>query len=143
MTTQNEKNDLNLDKYKLVLRELYTEQRHRRDYSLKAVIFFTSFCAIVLGLIMNGSTSFSLLHKLAISLVICSSAIIGYFNLERQAKSYAQTAKVIVKINERLGFFDDILPEEWAKWGSSVRRWPQVILALCCVCTSLFVLFAK
>ena len=125
---------------RLILPELYSEQRHRRDYSMKAVFFYAGFCAASIGWVVANPMAPIPRYILALLLMVVGT--LGVFNLERHARSYSNTAQVIVRICRDLGLFA-VLPEHWSTWGRSVRRWPQFVMLLAGVTTATFLILCE
>lgn len=110
--------------------ELHRELRHQRDTNIKAMTMYLGFCALVLGWDVSLEQPLGNRETIAIACILSVFGITCLWHLEAHARAYARIARAITTIHERLGLFEVGFPQQWRRWGTTVPRQSQLVVAL-------------
>jgi hypothetical protein len=133
-------NDSELKAYQVVLGELYSEVRHRRDFVLRIITIYAGLCGLVSGWVVGVSVPLGPSIRYGAAAIIVVLGIFVAVMSQMHWKAYAETARVIVKMSEKLGLFESVYPDNWRSWGRHTIKWPQLCVAFLSIASAIHIL---
>ncbi len=129
-----------IERIRLILPELYAEVRHRRDDVLKIMTRYSAFCGISIGWVVAVDNPISFRARCAVAGILAILGLMVVATIQLHARTYAATARIIVKISDSLGLFGTLYPDGWRDWGNRVAWWPGLGIIIIGLATCIFLI---
>lgn len=126
--------DNEFDVVKLHLERLWKEVFWRRENEQKITVWCIGLFGILLTLVYNSDFPNDNCHKILISIFPLLLGIVGSIYLYINWKKTVDIARIIVKINEGIGCWENnylvdegtLFPKKWKNWGQDCFKQDKV-----------------